>query len=1457
MKIKNRPLFYLFFALVIFVFVGIPRIAAQDNNYNRIESRSMAVDRAGNPVTVGHTKIYANGFGHLLQSQVKSFTHNQVIASQLVYDYLGQPALQTLPVPINSANFGFKDNFITNSMGAAYSAEDFDSPTTLNQPKAIGDDGPGSLGWYYGAFNNLEPLTVSSPFPYTRTWSEAGPDPRISKSAAPGHFHRMGSTHEVTTEKINITSTELDHYYSLRDHFTTVVTPLNTDKGYKIITTDPDGNQYAVFTDADGKTLASALVEGTVYKYWSYAYYNDLGQLLAEVAPAGVNTASTAYPSFVTTYEYDHRGLTIATTSPDEGRTEFMYDADGRLRFSQSAEQLDRGSNVFSYTHYDYLGRLIEAGEYAGTLLFNSDELKDLLDTDGSLWPVSEVTDWGKIYYDTPQPGFPADPSHPAQTFTYGAVVATENKHTKTWYSYDEFGRLDYSIQQVNDLGRTFTLDYDYDFIGNVHQVSYQRDVPGEAFFHHYVYDEDQRLKEVYTSVDGVFANAYLHATYIYYLHGPLKRIELASDLQGIDFLYTIGGALKSINSTDPNLDPGEDGITNAFVKDVFSMSLEYYEGDYDKPPSPSINLDEGDIPQKFNAALRATSYGSTGLGLKHDFEDHLMLNQYENPAVTAQRSITIKPGFDTQGSRFDANIDPLGTYTQPDEPNKLYAYRYDDREQMQRAIYDEAAGFDYTSTQNRVDNLTYDKNGNIETLQRRDDSGQMKHDLDYNYKAGTNQLANIPGYASYQYDSIGRLIIVDYVNGDDLYLKYDAYSNVKEIYSDAAHTDLKLSFTYSDQGYRLMKKNHDVGLETWYLRDGAGNVVSIYYRYDGQTFQGELPIYGASRIGTAFRNTSHYKYNYELTDHQGNVRAVISKLKFMETATMEPDLALLEEQEFDNIPTSRRQDAMFNHTPDSYVAGASHAVWLNGAMGRNVGPAKALKVTAGDLVKMDVYANYIDPDATQDLAEGIGSLVSSAYGFALDDETVRYFSALESAILGPARITAAPETGVPKAYMQYLLFDEDFNYINTSALTNTYRMMSSAAMATADGSGTVVNVPHEHLQNEVIIPQDGYLFAYLVNESSSDVNVYFDDFTISQVGVDILKTSEYYPFGLVLESWEKEGYRHGYQGQFAEHDEETGWSSFELRMYDPIIARWTSTDPYGQFYSPYLAMGNVPGSVDPDGGLSLATKGALIGAGIGTITGLIFDEDNWWKYSLGGAALGALGGHIYDVSTFNLTGIGRVGRGGGRLPRSVATSLLNSNSGLNSAAALSFMNVLLGEIGSSLGNLQLPEGYGLQEPMRIPQPTGRSYLVFHGEQSPGRYRVDGNIGWVDALDDGSFSVRDVWTARSGSRTLLATPQGDWTLSNFRWRDEVGFSRDGVGFSVDVGPDGSYGRMYLRIHPDGGPPGTAGCIGLTCGADSATSFAQMMRNYLRTHNTMTLRVVDYGYTGLGEITIRP
>ncbi|TCK65012.1 RHS repeat-associated protein [Winogradskyella wandonensis] len=62
--------------------------------------------------------------------------------------------------------------------------------------------------------------------------------------------------------------------------------------------------------------------------------------------------------------------------------------------------------------------------------------------------------------------------------------------------------------------------------------------------------------------------------------------------------------------------------------------------------------------------------------------------------------------------------------------------------------------------------------------------------------------------------------------------------------------------------------------------------------------------------------------------------------------------------------------------------------------------------------------------------------------------------------------------------------------------------------------------------------------------------------------------------------------YRYGYQGEYAEKEEVGSTNSFELRLWDSRIGRWMSPDPYGEFFSPYLGMGNNPISLtDPDGG--------------------------------------------------------------------------------------------------------------------------------------------------------------------------------------------------------------------------------------------------------------------------------
>jgi RHS repeat-associated protein len=63
-----------------------------------------------------------------------------------------------------------------------------------------------------------------------------------------------------------------------------------------------------------------------------------------------------------------------------------------------------------------------------------------------------------------------------------------------------------------------------------------------------------------------------------------------------------------------------------------------------------------------------------------------------------------------------------------------------------------------------------------------------------------------------------------------------------------------------------------------------------------------------------------------------------------------------------------------------------------------------------------------------------------------------------------------------------------------------------------------------------------------------------------------------------------------GYQGQLKSQND-VNWDEFELRLFNHDLGRWSAPDPYGQFDSPYIGMGNNPvSSVDPDGGYTNAS---------------------------------------------------------------------------------------------------------------------------------------------------------------------------------------------------------------------------------------------------------------------------
>ena len=190
-----------------------------------------------------------------------------------------------------------------------------------------------------------------------------------------------------------------------------------------------------------------------------------------------------------------------------------------------------------------------------------------------------------------------------------------------------------------------------------------------------------------------------------------------------------------------------------------------------------------------------------------------------------------------------------------------------------------------------------------------------------------------------------------------------------------------------------------------------------------------------------------------------------------------------------------------------------------------------------------------------------------------------------------------------------------------------------------------------QELAVEKTMDQAGYVYIYTATESNTNVDIYFDDFDIQVEQTHIVAGNDYYPFGLpiVERSYKKQDYRYDYQGAYSEKDDETGYNAFQLRQYacpdakqfgNARIGRWISPDPYGQYASAYVGMGNNPISgVDPDGGMTQAAfnKGMLwagiggVGAGLAA-KALGADNDEAFLIGIAGAAAG-FGASFIDFS--------------------------------------------------------------------------------------------------------------------------------------------------------------------------------------------------------------------------------
>jgi RHS repeat-associated protein len=1184
----------------------VPDPEDPDKGMHYVEQKSF--DEYGRPLA--EARSYFDNTGKPLQSQYKNYADDVVLATATLYDAYGRAAINTLSAPVDAGTettvkdecdedqvigekmkFTYKPDFVKASDGSTYNYKHFDL-TSENSPAPV-SAAEGTLGWYYSANNNntsnskmKESFVANTQYPYSRILFHHDGSGRVKGTTRPGDAYKAGSGKMVTAneELVPASDSYLTKYLSIRSKDIGIPSIGANGDFFKTKTEDEAGKKSITYTDKAGKTIISLYFgsQNTPITT-SYQFYDNAGRLIVSVSPNGVAqyNGNNFKQIDKTTYTYNHKGWLLSMEEPDAGITKYMYRKDGAIRFSQNAEQKETGK--YSYTHYDRSGRPVESGEYLGTIIFGSTELTALLENTGSTGFTSVNGTYAFqtfTYYDEPAPEKPAGRE---QRFVHGAVSSSKNNQSTSYYSYDERGRMEWMVQDIPGLGMK-TIDYRYGPVGAVQEVVYQRNDNSERFTHFYEYDVNGRLYRVYTTRDlleynkeGKLTNgsiAYdnkghittpgplqLQATYSYYLHGPLKRIVYADGVQGIDYTYTADGALKGINDAAKDNDPGKD------TNDVFGMTLEYYNGDY--------------------------------------------VNSNYTPTVTKNYPAKTEEQFGglIKGASWHSPIEANTQFA--------YGYQYDDRYQFKSAQWGS------TKTGAMIFNTTvspyleaigsYDGNGNIGALERKDALGQRIARFNYNYTKNTNKLDNITTPVSegnktkdevvfgYKYNKIGQLEEQDdAVSKTKTKMTYDVSGKLIAVKNKQ---DIVIAtYGYDDRGFRISKTNYDKDgvptFSTWYVRDATGNVITTYednLKDAAPAKPVEVPVYASGRIGL-YKPEFGFTL-YEVSDHLGNVRAVIGdKLNVEYLATMESERltqeSVKEEGDFVNVVPSPSPEYV-NHTASTVtvnsktetISNPNEVCRLNNKpLGvpdpKPVGTGIMLWVHPGDVLEAEVYVKYANFNADEkNLVAGLGSFLKTAFGGIPGPiDAPSLFNVVDEPGFAALPVWSKLEDDQPHAFLNYLLFD------NNSTLQDfDFDQASSSAQITGDGLGQ----EHEKLTVRIPVLKEGFLYIYVSNQSNQNMDVYFDDLKVTHQYSDIVAGGDYYPFGLAIKDRQiqREFYRHGYQGQFSEKDEETGWNHFEAREYDPSIGRWTSTDPKSQFFSAYIGMGNNPISgVDPDG---------------------------------------------------------------------------------------------------------------------------------------------------------------------------------------------------------------------------------------------------------------------------------
>ena len=405
--------------------------------------------------------------------------------------------------------------------------------------------------------------TTDAAYAFTKTEYDNSPLNRVISQTGPGAAwhtagkaittsHDMNDTNEVRLYRVNRTSGLVyqDGHY-------------RRGSLEKLTATDEDGHTTETFTDNQGKTILTVVVNGEE-RLETYYVYDNRELLRWVLSPEATHRISSSIDTealykYAYYYEYDWLKRMTFKKLPGCEPVYMVYDKRDRLVLTQDGNMRAANANKWSYTEYNTKNRPVESGEI---VLSGSATHAQLIDSmmDSESVPSGTRTPLQYIRYDKYTPNehvtphaFVAVPGYAEDyhRLTVGRVTATKTRvlGTDQWITstvyYDSKCR---PMQEITDnlVGGVSRVTHSYDFVGNV--VKSQEVHGANTLEYAYTYDDRSRLLNVTAAFNG--AAPVVMKTLEYDEVGRLKKVKLHNNTTSSEYDYNIRSWLTDITGS-------------------------------------------------------------------------------------------------------------------------------------------------------------------------------------------------------------------------------------------------------------------------------------------------------------------------------------------------------------------------------------------------------------------------------------------------------------------------------------------------------------------------------------------------------------------------------------------------------------------------------------------------------------------------------------------------------------------------------------------------------------------------------------------------------------------------------------------------------------------------------------------------------------------------------------------